>query len=324
MSDELQKQITIEETISDESRGQTSDQDVVRRIRDAVKANLPGKLKYGFTAPSFDEFFVEVDYYYILQQWLSIKDSLTGMKLYGRIFCSGSKCFQVDFNITRDEINIRNGLQRTIYVFLPKIFFEKGFTDIRDCVLIAAGLYFEEGHVFPKGVSELFSHACVQVSDDLEDIQNKSLDLIVRLGDLRIFSESMKICGFNNIYEFCYVTFGLSRTTVKNMLEIYDKFYDHCHLKDEFSEYGYSQLVELCSVDSKDLDKYDASMSVREIKAKKKELAQAALSKPDEAFKASPVVGEVEETDSVVSVSSEEAKTPSDSVAECVPEACLC
>lgn len=67
MSNELQKQVTIDEAIADGSRGQTSDQDVISRIREAVKANLPKDKVFRFIAPSFDDFFVEADYYHILQ-----------------------------------------------------------------------------------------------------------------------------------------------------------------------------------------------------------------------------------------------------------------
>lgn len=65
MSNELVNQLSVACAIEEASRGQTSDQDVISRIRKAVKENLPQDAKFKFSAPSFDEFFVEADYYYI-------------------------------------------------------------------------------------------------------------------------------------------------------------------------------------------------------------------------------------------------------------------
>lgn len=317
MSNELQKQVTIEEAISEGSRGQTSDQDVISRIREAVKANLPKDKVFRFIAPSFDDFFVEADYYHILQLWLSIKSSTTGMNFYRRLLFSGEKEFRVDFEIKRDEIVLRNTSYHEIFVFTPTKFYETGFVNIRDCVYKTAELIFDEGHVFPEEVDVLFPSTFAKVCDDLKDIQNKSFDLVVRLGDLRNFASSMRLCGYKNIYDFSQVMFGIGRTTVKNMLAIYDKFYERCVLKAEYRDYSYSQLVELSSVDNSDLCLYNDSMSVREIKAKKKELAQATSSKSDDSLDDSPVVGEVQASDDVVSVSSGEAEVASDSEAGC-------
>lgn len=309
MSNELVvDQLSVEGAIAEAARGQTSDrQDLVDRIHEAVEKNLPKNKSFLYKAPSFDEFFVETDYYYILSLWLSIESSLTGSSLYRRLLYSGEKFFQVDFEIKRDEIVLKNSSYYTIFVFNPLDLYVMGYKYIRDCVYKTAELILDEGHVFPEEVDALFPSTFAKAFDDLKDIQNKSFDLVARLGDLRIYDYSIRQCGYKNIYDFCKVMLGIGRTSVKNMLEIYDKFFDHCCLKNNFADYSYSQLVELCSVDIKDLDKFDESMTIREIKAKKKELRESSGSKVDENFVVSGV-----DKDNDGSFSSEEAECESD------------
>ena len=89
-------------------------------------------------------------------------------------------------------------------------------------------------------------------------------------------SELYKVYECNSIYEYAKENFGLGETTTKNFINCFDKYgivinefsIDSCFIKikDEYSNYNYSQLVELLSVPEGDIEEFDYNLSVREIK----------------------------------------------------------
>lgn len=76
-------------------------------------------------------------------------------------------------------------------------------------------------------------------------------------------------------YAFAEASFGLGKTTVKNMLSIVDKFcsMSEMQLLPDYKFYSYSQLSELVPVEPKLIkDNFNSTMTVKEIRDKKKEL----------------------------------------------------
>lgn len=76
------------------------------------------------------------------------------------------------------------------------------------------------------------------------------------------------------ISSFAEKYLGFCKTTTKYMLSIVEKFgnKDTLMLEPAYSDYSYSQLRELCSVDDEQLSGFSSNMSVREIIEKKKKL----------------------------------------------------
>lgn len=89
-------------------------------------------------------------------------------------------------------------------------------------------------------------------------------------------SEIYKICECNSIYEYAKINFGLGETTTKNFINCFEKYGKVLNefsftsnliaIKDEYSNYNYSQLVELLSVPENEIGEFDYNLSVREIK----------------------------------------------------------
>lgn len=324
MSNELQKQVTIEEAISEGSRGQTSDrQDLVDRMYKLI-ASHPTPYDYAINEKltSLEEFFTEREYWFLLSQCYEGKMPTCYGHGYRRYAVLGnhiySRYYSVQIYFDGDEFIFSFYSMRSRSISVED-YMDKGFEYVRNLVLEVAELKLSSyGQIVPGDTSEIFDRCIYKIGEDLNGITQNSLDLIMRVGDLKNFgSDYFRLYGCHTMNEFLSQQFNLSSTTVKNMLSVYDKFFEHAHLKMGYADYSYSQLVELCSVDSKDLDKFDESMSVREIKAKKKELAQAASSKSDDSLDDSPVVGNVQASDEVVSVSSGETVVEADSEAGC-------
>ena len=87
--------------------------------------------------------------------------------------------------------------------------------------------------------------------------------------------------NYKDIYRVAEEEFGFGKTTVKNMLAIYKKFCLGMELKESYVDYSYSQLAELTSVSEELLDKFNASMTIKDIRKKKKELISSSSNSID-------------------------------------------
>lgn len=131
----------------------------------------------------------------------------------------------------------------------------------------------------PEGVDAGFVSICQAIDKNIGRINDSFFSIAYLLHELKKFSWS----NFSryrclDFYDFSKSRFGLGVTTTKNFLAIYDKFViadcgEVPMLKEEYKDYGYSQLVELASVEEAQLDEFSPEMTVKEIRKKKKQLA---------------------------------------------------
>ena len=125
-------------------------------------------------------------------------------------------------------------------------------------------------------VSRKYDQLTLSIRKFLDNVFDNYLNIAFRLYFIKK-NQIFKFVGYKNIYEYAFNEFELAKTTVKNMIGIADRFCDVSNyneyyavkLKEEYSGFGYSQLVELLSVPEIDLDKYTPEMSVRKIRENK-------------------------------------------------------
>lgn len=71
---------------------------------------------------------------------------------------------------------------------------------------------------------------------------------------------------------FCETTFHLSRTTIYNLMAVYEKFTEiGGKIKKTLAEYSYSQLLEMTSMTEEQRERVSPSMSVRDMQKMKRE-----------------------------------------------------
>ncbi|MDY0278443.1 MAG: hypothetical protein RBQ97_10215, partial [Acholeplasma sp.] len=106
-----------------------------------------------------------------------------------------------------------------------------------------------------------------EITYNLQISFNRFLDIGKNLLEIKKCAYYL-IDGYKDIYEFALQTFGFSETVVKNYIGLYQTFSD----KREIANQGFtiSQLIELKSV-PEDIDQFNASMTVQEIRTKKKD-----------------------------------------------------
>lgn len=108
-----------------------------------------------------------------------------------------------------------------------------------------------------------------EIKENIDDIFNSYLQvgsLLVKINKDELF----KLSEYNSIYEYANSEFGISETSVKNLMSIVLKFCDERgYLLKDYEGYTYSSLVELLSVKELDLKVYKPSMTVKEIRVQK-------------------------------------------------------
>ena len=108
-------------------------------------------------------------------------------------------------------------------------------------------------------------------------ILNNFLDLGRELKNIKD-NKWYEVLNYSSIYDFCKNEFNLGMTTTKNLIAVFERFVDPKSLDylspqlfKKFDCYNYSQLVELLPVDDSQLDNFNKSMSVNDIRIKKLE-----------------------------------------------------
>ena len=108
-------------------------------------------------------------------------------------------------------------------------------------------------------------------------ILNNFLDLGRELKNIKD-NKWYEVLNYSSIYDFCKNEFNLGMTTTKNLIAVFERFVDPKSLDylspqlfKKFDRYNYSQLVELLPVDDSQLDNFNKSMSVNDIRIKKLE-----------------------------------------------------
>ena len=280
-----------EEGVSVDARGQTSDSTVLN-----VLSEVPEGYVWRKEVETVEDLLSYEDLLFLFKQAENVsRDGYEYLDMFYLDKAFTQHCADKDVSVTVDRVFFGvkskqlsfecNG--RYVYVSLTELA-NRGYYYVRAKILI--GLYIcsfrDFPAYYPEGVSNDFVAACAAIDDDIALINDSFLSVAFRLHQLKAHGFSSLIAyGCCDIYEFAKRRFGFGTTTTKNFLAIYDKFMitdgmNTPMLKEEFKDYGYSQLVELVPVESH-LDEFSPSMTVKEIRKKKKELSSAGRDKAD-------------------------------------------
>jgi len=110
-----------------------------------------------------------------------------------------------------------------------------------------------------------------QIKENVHDILESYLEIGRALNTIKDKS-LYEMNDYKNIYEYSSAEVGLSKTTTKNLIAITKRFCEKGSIKSEYEGFGFSHLVELLSVDDKDLNSYVPSMTVKAVRSKKYEI----------------------------------------------------
>lgn len=266
------------EEVREDPRGQTSDNGVLN-----VLPEVPEGYVWREEVESVDDALSYEDLLFLFntaadveeQDSYNIKIGPFVQSFSGNVLCCDNVYFDINGNVNL-AFHFKN---RCRYINVQE-FLRYGYEYVRAkilCWLNITDLRKLSGFV-PEGVDADFVNICKVIDRNITRINDSFLNIAYLLHELKKFSWSNFSCyGCSDFYDFSKSRFGLGVTTTKNFLAIYDKFMitDGMNvpmLKEEFKDYGYSQLVELVSVESH-LDDFSPKMTVKEIRKKKKELA---------------------------------------------------
>ena len=275
-----------EEGVSVDARGQTSDGAVLN-----ILPEVPEGYVWREEVETVEDLLSYEDLLFLFKQAENV--SRAGYEYLDKRFTQ--HCADKDVSVTIDRVFfgvkgkqllfVCNG--RYVYVSLTELAV-RGYYYVRAKILTRSYIcsFRDFPNYYPEGVSNDFIAACTAIDDDIALINDSFLSVAFRLHQLKVHGfNSIVEYGCYDIYQFAKLRFGFGTTTTKNFLAIYDKFMiadgmNTPMLKEEFKDYGYSQLVELVSVESH-LDEFSPSMTVKEIRKKKKELSSAGRDKAD-------------------------------------------
>ena len=283
--------VNEEEGVSVDPRGQTSDGAVLN-----VLPEVPEGYVWREEVETVEDLLSYEDLLFLFKQAETV--SRDGYEYLCTFFLSKAfiqHCADKDVSVTVDHVFfgtkdkqlLFRGNGKTVYVGLSELA-DRGYYYVRAKIFTNLQIltFRDFPDYYPEGVSNDFIAACAAIDDDVSLINDSFLSVAFRLYQLKAHGfGSLVAYGCADIYQFAKLRFGFGTTTTKNFLAIYDKFMitDGMNvpmLKEEFKDYGYSQLVELVSVESR-LDEFSPSMTVKEIRKKKKELASAGRVKAD-------------------------------------------
>lgn len=280
-----------EEGVSVEARGQTSDGAVLN-----VLPEVPDGYVWREEVETVEDLLSYEDLLFLFKQAETVsRDGYWYLKMFYLNKTFVQHCAAVDVSVTVDRVffeakDIQLAFSRdgkNVYVGLSELA-DRGYYYVRARLFTALQILTlrDFPDYYPEGVSNVFIATCAAIDDDISSINDSFLSVAFRLYQLKAHCfGSLVAYGCAGIYEFAKKRFGFGTTTTKNFLAIYDKFMiadgmNTPMLKEEFKDYGYSQLVELVSVESH-LDEFSPRMTVKEIRKKKKELSSAGRVKAD-------------------------------------------
>lgn len=272
-----------EEGVSVDARGQTSDGAVLN-----VLPEVPDGYVWREEVETVEDLLSYEDLLFLFKQTETVsRDGYEYLDMFYFFKAFIQHCAAVDVSVTVDRVFFAakdkqlafRGNGKTVYVGLSELA-DRGYYYVRAKIFTNLQILTlrDFPDYYPEGVSNDFIAACAAIDDDISLINDSFLSVAFRLYQLKAHCfGSLVAYGCADIYEFAKKRFGFGTTTTKNFLAIYDKFMitDGMNvpmLKEEFKDYGYSQLVELVSVESH-LDDFSPKMTVKEIRKKKKQLA---------------------------------------------------
>lgn len=148
---------------------------------------------------------------------------------------------------------------------------EKNYTqEMKDLINTESPVLLEKTKIYCK-----FEKVTEEIRSKLESTSKSFIEIGYLLKKIKE-SEMYKVAECNSIYEYAKMYFGLGETTTKNFINCFEKYGKVIHeysfdvfeieIKDEYTNYNYSQLVELLSVPEDEIEEFDFNLSVREIK----------------------------------------------------------
>ncbi|MCD8372192.1 MAG: hypothetical protein LUD27_02695 [Clostridia bacterium] len=107
--------------------------------------------------------------------------------------------------------------------------------------------------------SKALVYSYIRLGQIFTDIHDNNLYYSCLVGGMR----------YNDFFAFMYAVFGFKKSTVYNLMTVYKRFSTtDCKVSEEYSDYSYSQLVELVSIsdDKKKMERISPEMTVSEMR----------------------------------------------------------
>lgn len=267
-------------------QGQTSDREisVVERKYFDLPEDFPEipagykKWKSGKFVDRLSEFFSYDDYIYILRS-------------FQRYTCRCLRLFYKNIEVTFQFLPETNNKPFLISLYgsswdslrlSVSEFLEIPYPVLRRKVFEYYNLYdFVNEMELPNGLSSDFKISVEAVDGLNVDIQKNFLKIAAYLKLLNVYPGNFEKFGCKDVYQFAERRWGYGSTSVKNFLAIAEKFMSGQELLPAVEGYGYSQLVELCSVPEGALSEFNSKMTIQEIRKKKKEVLEGDSSKEE-------------------------------------------
>ena len=267
-------------------QGQTSDREIsiVEKKYFDLPEDFPEipagyqKWKGGKFVDRLSEFFSYDDYIYILRR-------------FQRYTCRCLRLFykniEVDFMFLPESNNKQFSVQFYgsswgILKYSVSEFLEIPYQVLRRKVFEHYNLYdFVNEMELPNGLSSDFKISVEAVDGLNVDIQKNFLKIAAYLKLLNLYPGNFEKFGCKDVYQFAERRWGYGSTSVKNFLAIAEKFMSGQELLPAAEGYGYSQLVELCSVPEGALSEFSSKMTIQEIRKKKKDVLEGDSSKEE-------------------------------------------
>lgn len=105
------------------------------------------------------------------------------------------------------------------------------------------------------------------IKNDLASMSKKFITIGYYLKYIRD-NEMYTQDGFTSIWEFAQETYGISKSTCSRWMSMNDKFSEDGnspYLKEEFADFGKSQLQEMLYLDNAQIEKATPEMTAKEI-----------------------------------------------------------
>ena len=235
------------------------------------------KWKYSKFVDRISEFFSYEDYIYILRS-------------FQRYTCRCLRLFykniEVDFHFLPESnkpfIVQLCGRSWCVLRYSVSEFLEIPYLSLRRKVFEHYNVYdFVNETELPNGLSTDFKSS-VEALDGLNvDIQKNFLKIAAYLKLMNLYPGNFEKFGCKDVFQFAERRWGYGSTSVKNFLAIAEKFMSGQELLPAAEGYGYSQLVELCSVPEGAFSEFNSKMTIQEIRKKKKEVLEGDSAKEE-------------------------------------------
>lgn len=271
--------VNEEEGVSVDARGQTSDDGVLK-----VLPEVPDGYVWREEVETVDDALSYEDLLFLFNTAANVeKQDSYIIKIGPFVQSFGGYVLRCDsfYLDTHGNVNLYFLFKKRCCCINVQDFLKYGYEHIRARILSSlkiVDLRNLPGYV-PEGIDAGFVSICQTIDKNIGRINDSFFCIACLLHEL-------KNCSWSNFsryfcldfYDFSKSRFGFGVTTTKNFLAIYDKFViadfgEAPMLKEEYKDYGYSQLVELASVEASQLDEFSPEMTVKEIRKKKKQLA---------------------------------------------------